>query len=66
MGVDVTSVDPGVLVQSAAAPREQGLFVNDSLVVAAARVARADGIASADTDFRRVRDLTLFSPADLG
>ena len=65
MGVDVAPVDLGVLVRSAEVRREHGLFVNDSLVVAAARAASADGIASADADFKRVKDLTLFSPADL-
>ena len=44
---------------------KQGLFVNDSLVVATARVLSARGIASADTDFRSVKDLLLFVPTDL-
>ncbi|MSO83524.1 MAG: PIN domain-containing protein [Acidobacteria bacterium] len=66
MGVDVAPVDLRVLVRSAEARRGHGLFVNDSLVVAAAHAVSADGIASADKDFGRVTDLTLFSPTDLG
>lgn len=45
--------------------RQHGLLVNDSLVLASTREANVDGLASADTDFRRVKGLMLFEPDDL-
>lgn len=66
MGVDVRPLDLGTLIQSADVRRQYGLLVNDSLVVAAAREARADGIASADADFRRVTGLKVYWPDDIG
>ena len=65
MGVDVAPLELGALVRSADLRRQHGLFVNDSLVVAAAREARVDVLASADRDFRRVKDLHLSWPGDL-
>lgn len=66
MGVQVVSLDLGALIRSAEARRQDGLLVNDSLVVAGTRETSADGLASADGDFRRVKDLTVFTPDDLG
>jgi len=40
--------------------------VNDSLVVAAAQAAGVKHLASADADFDRVKELTLYRPSDLG
>lgn len=66
MGVEVAPLRLHTLVQSADVRRAHGLLVNDSLVVAAARDADADCLASADDDFRRVKGLRLFRPDDLG
>ncbi len=66
MGVDVRPLDLGTLIRSAEVRRQHGLLVNDSLIVAAAREAGVDGLASADADFRRVRGLPVYWPADLG
>ncbi len=65
MGVDVAPVGLGVLVRSAELRRRHGLLVNDSLVVAAAREAGVNKLASSDGDFRRVKDLELFAPSYL-
>lgn len=66
MGVQVVSRDLGTLIRSAEVRRQDGLLVNDSLVVAGTRETGADGLASADGDFRRVKDLKVFTPDDLG
>lgn len=66
MGVEVISLDLGTLLRSADARRQYGLLVNDSLVVAAARETGAGGLASADADFDRVKDLKVYTPGDLG
>ena len=66
MGVDVAPLDVGTLLGSADIRREYGLLVNDSLVVAAARAAGIDHLASADTDFGRVKGLKVYTPGDLG
>jgi len=66
MGVDVLPLDIGTLLGSAHFRRQYGLLVNDSLVVAAARGAGVAHLASADPDFGRVKELTLYQPSDLG
>lgn len=65
MGVDVMPLEFGAMIASAAIRRRYGLLVNDSLVVAAARGAEVDGLASADSDCRTVKDVKLFQPGDL-
>ena len=65
MGVDVVSLDVATLLSSADVRRESGLLVNDSLVVAAARAAGIDQLASADTDFSRVKGVKVYAPGDL-
>lgn len=66
MGVDVAPLEAGTLLRSADIRREYGLLMNDSLVVAAAREAGVGHLASADADFRRVKELKLYRPGDLG
>lgn len=66
MGVQVVPVELGAFLRSAEVRREHGLLVNDSLVVAAAREAGIESVASADSDFRRVKALTVYEPGDLG
>lgn len=66
MGVDVAPLDAGTLLGSADVRRQYGLLVNDSLVVAAARSVGVELLASADADFRHVKELRLYRPTDLG
>jgi predicted nucleic acid-binding protein len=66
MGVDVLPLDMGTLLRSARFRRQYGLLVNDSLVAAAASSAEVAGLASADPDFGRVKELNLYQPSDLG
>lgn len=65
MGVDVLALDAATVLESAQIRRRHGLLVNDSLVVAAARSAHIDLLASADFDFDRVEELQLYRPDDL-
>ena len=66
MGVDVIPLDVGTFLSSADIRGQYGLLVNDSLVVAAARAAGIERLASADTDFGRVKNLKVYAPGDLG
>jgi predicted nucleic acid-binding protein len=65
MGIDIMPLEVRTLLRSAEIRRQYGLLVNDSLVVAAARDAGTDLLASADADLGRVDDLRLFRPGDL-
>jgi predicted nucleic acid-binding protein len=65
MGIDVLPIQTGTLLRSAEIRRRYGLLVNDSLVVAAARDAGIEHLASADADFARVKELELYRPGDL-
>ena len=66
MGVDVVPLQVGTVLRSADIRRKYGLLVNDSLIVASAREAGVGHLASADVDFRRVKELKLYRPGDLG
>jgi predicted nucleic acid-binding protein len=66
MGVDIAPLGVGTLLRSMEIRRQYGLLVNDSLVVAAAREAGVELLASADADFGRVKELKLYRPSDLG
>ncbi len=66
MGVDVLPLEIGTLLRSADVRRQYGLLMNDSLLVAAARGAGVEHLASADPDFERVKELQLYQPGDLG
>lgn len=65
MGIDVHSVDLPTLHRSRTGREHYGLLTNDSLVLASAEGAEADGIATSDRDFRRMRDLKVYYPTDL-
>lgn len=65
MGVDVLPLQVGTLLRSADIRRQYGLLVNDSLIVASAREAGVGHLASADADFRRIKELKLYRPGDL-
>jgi len=65
MGLEVLAIDPGAWMRSAEVRSAWGLMVNDSLIVTACRDAGIGALASADRDFARVPDLTLYAPADL-
>ncbi|MBI4615913.1 MAG: PIN domain-containing protein [Planctomycetes bacterium] len=54
------------LLASAALRERHGLLVNDSLIAATALKRGVRAIASADGDFERVVELSLFRPADIG
>jgi predicted nucleic acid-binding protein len=66
MGVDVLPLQVSALLRSAEIRHQYGLLVNDSLVVASASEAGVGHLASADADFRRVKELKLYRPTDLG
>jgi predicted nucleic acid-binding protein len=65
MGIDVIPLDLATILRSADVRSRYGLLVNDSLVIAAARGAELETLASADADFGRVEDLRLYRPGDL-
>jgi predicted nucleic acid-binding protein len=65
MGIDVIPLDLATILRSADVRSRYGLLVNDSLVIAAARGAELEILASADADFGRVEDLRLYRPGDL-
>jgi predicted nucleic acid-binding protein len=65
LGIEILSVEPPLLFRAAALRAEYGLLTNDSLVLQAALDASADGLATADVDFQRVRRLPVYRPADI-
>lgn len=65
MGIDVRPVELPVFDRSRHGRRNQGFLTSDSLVLASAIDAGVDAIATADRDFRRVRDLSICFPDDL-
>lgn len=65
MGIHLIPVDATCLFQSIELRRKYGLLVNDSLIAASAILQSAAGIASADSDFARVAELSVFHPTDL-
>jgi len=65
MGLQVVPLDLKMLLRSADVRRQRGLLTNDSLVATAAREQGINAVASADADFERVPELTLFQPRDL-
>ena len=65
MGIEIESLDLGLLLASSPVREEHGLLTNDSLVVAAARATGASAIATADPDFEGIQGLQVHCPADL-
>jgi len=66
MGVEVLPLHLSGLLEAARLRQSHGLLTNDSLVAAASIASGAQGLASADADFERVRELKLYRPGDLG
>jgi predicted nucleic acid-binding protein len=66
MGIDVIALDYGILTRASVLRGEAGLMVNDSLMASTALTAGVEIIATSDRDFRRVRELTVAEPGDLG
>jgi predicted nucleic acid-binding protein len=66
MGVDILALDSGILARASALRAEAGLMVNDSLMASTALSAGLEVIATSDGDFRRVRQLRVAEPGDLG
>lgn len=60
----VEPLDDGLLLAARAERARWGLMTNDSILAAATRRHGA-ALASADRDFERVEDITLFAPDDL-
>ena len=66
MGVDIVPLDSGILARASTLRTESGLMVNDSLMASTALSAGLEVMATSDRDFRRVRELTVAEPGDLG
>ena len=66
MGVEVLPLDLRILAKAFELRTAAGLLVNDSIMAATALSAGLEVIATADHDFRRVRELSMAEPADLG
>ena len=66
MGVEVFPLDLRILAKAFELRTAAGLLVNDSIMAATALSAGLEVIATADHDFRRVRELSVAEPADLG
>src|SRR5690348_5353807 len=61
----VLPFDEPILAAAATERRRWGLMTNDSILVATMRRYGISLLASADRDFERVEDITLFAPDDL-
>jgi predicted nucleic acid-binding protein len=58
-------VNEAIISAAQAVRREAGLLTNDSMIVAGMREYGLSFLASSDSDFERVRDITVFKPSDL-
>ena len=58
-------VNETIIRRAQAVRQEAGLLTNDSMIVACMREYGLLFLASNDSDFERVRDITVFKPADL-
>ena len=65
MGIEVRPVDLPIFHRSRKGRTLHGFLTNDSLLLASAEDAVVDGIATADRDFRRSREIDVFFPSDL-
>jgi predicted nucleic acid-binding protein len=65
MGIEVRGLDLHLLIAAAALRRRHGLMTNDAIIAATARGEGIERIATADGDFERVDELTVFTPVDL-
>jgi predicted nucleic acid-binding protein len=58
-------VNETIIRNAQAVRQEAGLLTNDSMIVAGMREYGLSFLASNDSDFERVRDITVFKPTDL-
>jgi predicted nucleic acid-binding protein len=58
-------VNEAIIENAQAVRQEAGLLTNDSMIVAGMREYGLFFLATNDSDFERVRDITLFKPTDL-
>ena len=58
-------VNEAIIRNAQAVRQEAGLLTNDSMIVAGMREYGLSFLASNDSDFERVRDITVFKPTDL-
>jgi predicted nucleic acid-binding protein len=65
MNLLITSLDETRVRQASRIRFEHGLLTIDSMLVAAAREYGISSIASNDTDFDKITDLTVYKPADV-
>ena len=65
MGVEILPVDLPTFHRSRDFRSRHGLLTNDSLVLAGAGEAGLDAVATADRDFRRVKEIRVYEPGDL-
>ncbi len=66
MGIPVRTLPEGVLASSQRVRDEHGLLVGDSLLVAAMRAEGIRTLATHDADLRRIREITVAVPSDVG
>ena len=64
-GIQVLSLDLACCLRAADIRVESGLLTNDSVLVATMRDAGIEAIATADSDFDRVKGLRVYRPTDL-
>mgnify|MGYP006277603127 CR=1 FL=1 len=65
MGIDVRPLTVDIVQISLAYRHRYGLLVNDSVTLALAVSDGLDSLATADKDFRRVDEVTIYQPDDL-
>lgn len=65
MNTTIFTLTDNVLMQSMKVREETGLLVNDSLTVAFMRAHGLMNLASSDSDFAKVKGISLYSPTDL-
>ena len=65
IGIAVLGLDLRLLLAATELRRRHGLMTNDSIVAATLLDAGIDRIATADTDFKRRKGVTVFEPTDL-
>jgi predicted nucleic acid-binding protein len=65
MSLTILDLTREIVTASAEVRKDEGLFTNDSLVVACMREQRLTKLATADGDFVRVTSLEVCKPTDL-
>lgn len=65
MGLEVLPLDMESIVMSEHYRQKHGLLVNDSVTVALTLSQGISALASADRDFERVKELTIYKPMDV-